>query len=60
MFLLILDFLISICSIFILAPKFTITNTNDDRNMGIINQNTDIVRNLTTTLAQDFESATAY
>ncbi|MEL7661083.1 hypothetical protein [Acetobacterium wieringae] len=47
-------------TVYINRTKFTITNTNDDRNMGIINQNTDIVRNLTTTLAQDFESATAY
>lgn len=28
-------------TVYINRTKFTITNTNDDRNMGIINQNTD-------------------
>ncbi len=47
-------------TVYIGSTNLTTTSTNDDRNVGIITQNANIVKNLTATLAQDFEAAPAY
>jgi phosphatidylserine/phosphatidylglycerophosphate/cardiolipin synthase-like enzyme len=47
-------------TVYIGSTNFTTTSTDADRNVGIITQNRDIVNSLTSTLALDFENATAY